>query len=134
MKFILVSHGSFAKGLVESSQMIAGQQENLVSFGLYPEDDINDLKNKIETEFLKSEMDNIVFFTDLFHGSPFNAVVSLMGKYDIYHITGMNLPLILEALMARMNEDITPAELCKSLLANANNTIIDVKECLKEAN
>lgn len=132
MKFILVSHGSFAKGLVESSQMIIGQQEELVAYGLYPEDDISNLKLILEKEYLESNMDNVVFFTDLFHGSPFNAVVSLMGKYDVYHITGMNMPLMLEALMARQNKELSPAELCKLLLTNSKETIIDVRECLME--
>lgn len=132
MKFILVSHGSFSKGLVDSSQMIVGQQKELVAYGLYPEDDISKLKEQLEEELLKSDMENVVFFTDLFHGSPFNAVVSLMKKYDVYHVTGINMPLMLEALMARQNEGIKPEVLCDSLIEASRGTIVDVRRFLQE--
>ena len=34
MKVIVVSHGSYARGLVDTAQMIAGEQEGLEAFGL----------------------------------------------------------------------------------------------------
>ena len=37
MKVIVVSHGSYAKGLVDTVQMIAGEQEDLEAFGLDPQ-------------------------------------------------------------------------------------------------
>ena len=37
MKVIAVSHGSYSKGLVESTQMLVGEQEDLVAYGLFPE-------------------------------------------------------------------------------------------------
>lgn len=38
MKVIVVSHGSYARGLVDTVQMIAGEQEDLEAFGLEPEE------------------------------------------------------------------------------------------------
>ena len=38
MKVIVVSHGSYARGLVDTAQMIAGEQEDLEAVGLEPED------------------------------------------------------------------------------------------------
>ena len=43
MKVIAVSHGSFSKGLVESVQMLVGEQENLTAYGLYPENTVDSL-------------------------------------------------------------------------------------------
>ena len=100
MKVIAVSHGSFSKGLVESVQMLVGEQENLVAYGLYPEQTVASLTEKLEAEIEKTpEEEEILFLTDLFHGSPFNAVVSLMKDYDFYHVTGINIPLAVEAMM-----------------------------------
>ena len=37
--------------------------------------------------------------TELMHGSPFNAVVSLTRNHQIYHITGTNLAMLMGALL-----------------------------------
>ena len=47
MKVIVVSHGSYARGLVDTVQMIAGEQEDLEAFGLEPEESVDTLKEKI---------------------------------------------------------------------------------------
>lgn len=80
MNYIFVSHGDLAKSMLGSAQMIVGEQTNAVAFGLYPKDDIGSLKDQIKAaiEAFGGGKD-IICFTDLFSGSPFNAVVSLMG-------------------------------------------------------
>lgn len=130
MHYILVSHGDLAKSMLGSAQMIVGEQENVSAFGLYPTDDIGGLKDKIEEEIQKIGDQQIICFTDLFSGSPFNAVVGLMGQYSVRHITGMNLPLVLEALMLRMNENNTKEDICAKLIEQAPETFIDVNEYL----
>ena len=102
MKVIAVSHGSYSKGLVESTQMLVGEQENLVAYGLFPEQTVATLTEKLEAEIQNTkEGEEILFVSDLFHGSPFNAIVSLMEHHDIYHVTGINLPLMVEVMMGR---------------------------------
>ena len=76
MKVIAVSHGSYSKGLVDSVQMLVGEQESLVAYGLFPEQTVATLTEKLEKEINDTpEGEEILFLTDLFHGSPFNAVV-----------------------------------------------------------
>lgn len=131
MKYIFVSHGDLAKSMLGSAQMIVGEQTGAKAFGLYPKDDIGGLKDQVKAaieEFGGGE--DIICFTDLFSGSPFNAVVGLMGDYPIRHITGMNLPMVLEAFMSRMNEDNTAEAICAKLLVEAPATFIDVNNYL----
>lgn len=131
MNYIFVSHGDLAKSLLGSAQMIVGNQENAKAFGLYPKDDIGGLKDQLKAaieEFGGGE--DIICFTDLFSGSPFNAVVALMGDYPIRHITGMNLPIVLEAFMSRMNEKNTAEAISAKLLREAPATFIDVNNYL----
>ncbi|HJC50454.1 MAG TPA: PTS sugar transporter subunit IIA [Candidatus Anaerostipes avistercoris] len=132
MKVIAVSHGSFSKGLVESVQMLVGEQENLVAYGLYPEQTVASLTEKLEAEIEKTpEEEEILFLTDLFHGSPFNAVVSLMKDYDFYHVTGINIPLAVEAMMGRY-ADKTAAQICEDLLNAAPDTVKYVNQLFEE--
>lgn len=132
MKVIVVSHGSYAKGLVDTAQMIAGDQEDLEAFGLQPEDSVETLKDKIRQSIEQTQDgEEILILTDLFYGSPFNAVISLMSEYDLYHVTGINLPLMMEVVMGRYAGK-NAQQLCEELLKTAPDTVKDVRELYKE--
>lgn len=132
MKVIAVSHGSFSKGLVESVQMLVGEQEDLTAYGLYPEQTVQTLTEQLEEELKKTpEGEEVLFLTDLFHGSPFNAVVSLMRDYKFHHITGINLPLAITILLERSTAD-SVEELCRKAEETAAETVIYVNKLFEE--
>ncbi len=131
MQFIMVSHGDLAKSILESAQMIVGEQDKASTFGLHPAEDVSTLRSEIETKLKEIGSEDVIIFTDLYHGSPFNVVVSLMGEYKFHHLTGMNLGLILEALMMRL-QDKTVDEICEKLIKVAPTTFVDVNKQLAE--
>ena len=132
MKVIVVSHGSYARGLVDTVQMIAGKQEDLEAFGLESEESVDTLKEKIRQSIEQaSQEEEILILTDIFYGSPFNTVISLMPEYDLYHVTGINLPLMMEVIMGRITGKHAE-EICKELLKAAPDTVRDVRELYKE--
>ncbi|MHC1685830.1 MAG: PTS sugar transporter subunit IIA [Clostridiaceae bacterium] len=134
MKIILVSHGDFVKGLLSSAQMIVGEQDDISAFGLYPTDNIETLKKTIQDTIEQYKGEEILFLTDLSHGSPFNIVVSLMNNDSIYHITGINLPLLIEIIMMRNSDDISCKAICDEITKKVQNSIqeliYDVKKYL----
>ena len=88
-------------------RMIAGEQEDLEAFGLEPEESVDTLREKIRESIEQtSEGEEVLILTDLFYGSPFNTVISLMSEYDLYHVTGINLPLMMEVVMGRTRERV----------------------------
>ena len=94
MKVIVVSHGSYARGLVDTAQMIAGEQEDLEAFGLEPEESVDTLREKIRESIEQtSEGEEVLILTDLFYGSPFNTVISLMSALTVV--------LLISRLLAR---------------------------------
>lgn len=132
MRILLVSHGSFSKGLYETMQMVLGKQEKLSYVGLYPDHGIDDLKESIEAELKKAEPgEEILVLTDLFYGSPFNAVVQLMNKYEMHHLTGINVPLLMEILVMR-NNGKKADEICSSAMELAGSTVQDVNKYLAD--
>lgn len=132
MRIILVSHGSFSKGLYETMEMVLGPQEKLAYVGLYPEQGVDILKENIEKELKKaSEGEEILILTDLFYGSPFNAVVQLMNQYDVYHMTGINVPLLMEILIMRSNGK-NAGEICDEAMKLAGSTVQDVRKYLAD--
>lgn len=131
MKFVLASHGDFAKGLLSSVQMLLGAQEDIEAFGLYPEEQAQRLGERLE-EAIKNEPEgSVVFFTDLYFGSPFNQVVELAHTHDIYHITGTNLPVLIEAVVAR-NGGASCEEVCRVAVKAAEGSVLDVRQALSE--
>lgn len=132
MKVIVVSHGGFSKGLVESVQMLVGEQEDLVAYGLYPEQTVQSLTEELEKELKNTpEGEEVLFLTDLFHGSPFNAVVSLMRDYKFHHVTGINLPLAITIMLERSCTD-SVAELCEKVEKMAAETVMYVDKLFEE--
>lgn len=129
MKFILASHGDFAKGLLSSINMLLGPQENIEAYGLYPEEEPLRLYEKLEAALTPEDEGNVVFFTDLYFGSPFNRVVELARVHDIYHITGTNLPALLEATMTR-NGGGSIEEVCEAAIQGAEGSVKDVRKLL----
>lgn len=123
-KLILMSHGGLAGALLESASMIAGPQKGVVTLGLYENKSVDTLKMELE-DCLCGETDVLVL-TDLFFGSPFNVALELMQKYDFQHITGMNMAIV---IMALMNKDEKSAEeLCREIVESTKESILYVNE------
>lgn len=132
-RIVLVSHGEQSKGMLNSVQMLLGPQENIAAYCLYPEQPVTELIATLEKEVETYGAENIIFMSELKHGSPFNAVVSLTREHDIYHITGTNLATLMNVIMERDEEDTTAETICTNALAEAQDSILDVRKMLAES-
>lgn len=132
IKVILVSHGSMAKGMMESTTMLIGEQPDLTYITFEPEDGPDDLKNKVEDR-LKAALDQgeAIVMTDIPNGTPFNCVSQLMEHYSFRHMTGMNLPMVID-VVSQLSDEVSAEELCKGTLAPSREAIIDVNVWMKE--
>lgn len=102
---LLVTHGKFSKEILKSAELIVGKQDNILTLGLEHGDSIEVLGDRVR-ESIKS-LENgqgVLVLADLLGGSPYN-VVALNSKKisDIKFkcITGVNLPMLLEAITMR---------------------------------
>ena len=103
---ILASHGEFAKGILQSSEMIFGQQENVKAVTLMPSEGPNDIRAKLEEAIASFEnQDEVLFLVDLWGGTPFNQANTIFEEHkDKWAIVaGMNLPMLIEAYAARLS-------------------------------
>lgn len=130
LKIIVVSHGDFARGILNSVQMLAGKQADVVAFGLYPHEDREILQEKVRAELEHAAPgEEVLVLSDLFHGTPFNVCVNLRKDYDFEHITGINLPLFIEIIMDRMAGK-SAREICEEVVPHAADTVKDVNALL----
>ncbi|WP_225362316.1 PTS sugar transporter subunit IIA [Lentilactobacillus parabuchneri] len=104
ISILVVSHGDLANSLIHTAEMIAGKQEQVQTVTLAANDGVDSLSAKVDAAMAKLPADQLtLIFADLWGGSPFNAAAQIVGK-DPTHtalIAGVNLPILLEAYMAR---------------------------------
>ncbi len=105
---ILASHGEFANGIKQSSEMIFGPQPDVQAVCLYPNEGPDDFRKKLEEAISTlSDQDQVLILCDLWGGTPFNQSSALIkGHEDTWAIvTGMNLPMIIEAYGQRFGSE-----------------------------
>lgn len=103
---ILTGHGSFASGLASSIEVIAGKQDYFKAID-FPAGSTNiELSEKLQEAVKELDCSDIIFCTDIAGGTPFNQSVILSTRLPRSRvISGTNVPVLLEALFSRFNQD-----------------------------
>lgn len=104
---ILASHGEFAEGIHQSGSMIFGDQANVKPCILKPSEGPQDIRKKMEDAIASfDQQDEILFLVDFWGGTPFNQASALKDGHESWAIvTGLNLPMLIEAYASRMSMD-----------------------------
>ncbi|WP_318767122.1 PTS sugar transporter subunit IIA [Lactiplantibacillus carotarum] len=104
LAFVVVSHGEFATGVVNSSYMIFGPQEKVQTVTFQLDEEPEDLNQKLAAAVAHFDADDqVLFLVDLWGGSPFNAASRIVAEHTdrMGLITGLNLPMLIEAYTVR---------------------------------
>lgn len=103
---IVTGHGSFASGLASSIEVIAGRQDHFKAID-FPIGSTNiELAEKLNQAVKELDCSDIIFCTDIAGGTPFNQSVILSTHLPHCKvISGTNVPVLLEALFSRFNQD-----------------------------
>lgn len=100
MTAIIVSgHGQLSTGIVDAFQMIFGEDEKIVAIPFLKGEGIPQLQAKFQEQLDRFAPDEeVLFMVDVFGGTPYNSATQLIfGKDNMDVVTGVNLPLLLEA-------------------------------------
>ncbi|UQS83919.1 mannose/fructose/sorbose PTS transporter subunit IIA [Bombilactobacillus thymidiniphilus] len=122
---VIASHGNFAKGILQSGSMIFGEQENVQAVTFMPDEGPDDLRRHLTDAIAKFvDVQQVLFLIDLWGGSPFNQANTLFEEHkDQWAIvTGLNLPMLIEAYSARMSMD-SAQEIAAHILGEAKNGV-----------
>jgi fructoselysine/glucoselysine PTS system EIIA component len=159
-KFLIATHGQFARGVKSSLEIIIGQTENLFLIEAYVEEN-KGIESEMEA-ILKNmgEHDELIVFTDLLGGSITNQVLrftqgvpgskqgvpgskqgvpgskqgvpgSTQGR-NVHVISGFNLALLIEVLMA--DTGMAAPEVIESAIANAREQMAYVNKLMTSHN
>lgn len=124
-KLILISHGTFCEGLKESTEMILGEQPDIETVPLLPQESVEDFENK-----LKAVLENagsVTVFADLLGGTPANAAAKLLlqgQQFDLY--AGMSLPMVITYINGQLlGEDADIVGKTKEYIVKVNDLLLD---------
>lgn len=103
-KVLLISHGNLAQEILNTSKMIAGEQEGVIALGLKPDEGNEEFGNRVYKACSEIYSDDgILILADLYGGTPCNvATLRVLNSFkNIEILTGVNLGMLLEALSNR---------------------------------
>ena len=104
---IIVAHGNLAAELLATAKMTYGSKiDDVYALCFTSDQEMETLRDRI-AKILEGVKDSpVIFLTDMIGGSAFTASMNFLRAKDRYLITGANLPILLEILLARDNQSI----------------------------
>lgn len=109
---VLVTHGRLATEFVAALEHVVGEQEQVASVCIGPDDDME--QRRLDILNSVAEVDDgsgVVLLTDMFGGTPSNLAISIMDKAKVEAIAGVNLPMLIKLASVRQTEKLANAVL-----------------------
>jgi fructoselysine and glucoselysine-specific PTS system IIA component len=131
-KFLIATHGTLAAGVKSSLDIIIGSMEHVFLIQAYVdentsvESEIKGILEKVNNE------DELVVFTDILGGSITNQILQHSQKSNVHVISGFNLPLIIDIMLADTQAPID--EVIGTAIDNAKEQMVYVNKLLTGQN
>ncbi|MFV0288739.1 MAG: PTS sugar transporter subunit IIA [Mycoplasmatales bacterium] len=105
MKLIIATHGQAGAGLVNTLSMFVEQIDKVEIFCLDNRGQ-NYFKQELEDYLQKNKQEQIIAFTDILGGSPFQTCLQLKANLNLNLevISGVNFPMLLDTYL-HLNDD-----------------------------
>ncbi|KAA5923974.1 PTS mannose transporter subunit IIAB [Pantoea sp. Bo_2] len=100
---VIGTHGWAAEQLLKTAEMLLGEQENIGWIDFVPGENAETLIEKYQARLAELDTSKgVLFLVDTWGGSPFNAASRIVvDKQHHEVIAGVNIPMLVETLMAR---------------------------------
>ena len=104
---VLVTHGNLANEFVNALQHVLGDQKQISTVCIGPDDNLEKRKIDIIKSIAKVDRGKgVVLLTDMFGGTPSNLAISVMNKKNVEVITGINLPMLIKLASVRKSSNL----------------------------
>nr|WP_154324870.1 PTS mannose transporter subunit IIAB [Pantoea sp. 201603H] len=100
---VIGTHGWAAEQLLKTAEMLLGEQQNVGWIDFVPGENAETIIDKYNARLTDLDTNQgVLFLVDTWGGSPFNAASRIVVDKDKYEvIAGVNIPMLVETLMAR---------------------------------
>lgn len=105
---VIVTHSQLGDALIEAAEFIIGDRpEAVVSVSIDLTESAEVLRTRIDEGIKKVQSkDGVLILTDMFGGTPSNLSYSFLEEGRIEVISGVNLPILIQAANARTKMDL----------------------------
>jgi PTS system mannose-specific IIA component len=97
---LVFTHGNFGREIVSSAKMIVGEIDDIHTFSLMPGESLEDYCHMIR-ETLGSPEGKYLALCDIYGGTPHHGAMALSATYDFNTVCGLNLGMLLTAVLER---------------------------------
>jgi PTS system mannose-specific IIA component len=128
---VVVTHSRLGEALLEAAEFILGSQpQGAVSVSIDLNQNVDRLREKVAGGIKKvNQNQGVLILTDMFGGTPSNISYSFLEEGRIEVLSGVNLPVLVQALDHRAKMPI--GELASSLEAFGRKSITLASSILK---
>lgn len=130
-KFLIATHGAFAKGIRSSLDIIAGPMVHVYLIQAYLEENKpieKDLIDLLGSEYRAEE--EWMIFSDLLGGSITNQILQVALRKNVHVVAGFNLPVLLDVLLA--DTDTPVEEVIEQAIINAKEQLVYVNKLINQ--
>lgn len=121
--YVILNHGRFGEELIKSAELIAGKTEHIHAVSLLSGMSIEEYYEEVR-DYLTGVQGEILVLADLYGGTPSNVGMMLQREFSLHVVCGINLPMLIELILKRNNEECTIQELMEAGLEAARASII----------
>ena len=99
-KIILMTHGRVGEQMIEGLRMIVGITDEVYAVPLLPGMTVEEYMGQVSSLLEVQEKPSLLM-VDMFGGTPSNCAGGLSSKYPVEVISGVNIPMLIEAVQMR---------------------------------
>lgn len=125
MKFIIATHGYLADGYISAIRVLTGK-DGLYAVNAYTEEMFDVFERLQELIDTFDEKEDVMIFTDVISGSTTQSASRLLMRPHTHCITGINLPLVLELVLAEKPMEVS---CIRQMLEEAKEQMIYIDCC-----
>ncbi len=132
VNIIIACHGDAASGMLSAAEMICGKQRDITVLSLQPGMSAEQFGQLIKDAVSQFGVnDEALVITDFMGGTPSNqALRQLLRKQNVEIVTGLNLPMLLEAIFSK-NEK-TARDVAKCCVNAGIDGVADLKTSVRK--
>lgn len=130
---LVVAHGDLATLFLDTAKKILGEEcPAATAFPIGWDNDFTIVKKSLEKTLKKMQEGNrsVLILTDLFGGTPTNLAMTFYDKGRVEIVTGINLPLLIKALLIQKN-GVEMEDALQELRTKAQEAIVLVSEVME---
>lgn len=123
---VVITHGTLSEQLLATTALIMGEPKDVYAVSFTARESLDNLRQKANAAIESYRADGCLILTDIMGGSATNVCVELMKSEKVEILTGVNLPMLLEAISYREGVDLKT--LAAKVQASGIKSIMNLKE------